>query len=190
MASNEELKARMDRAGEIGDILERRLWVLAVITEFLRPTGLKPVLVGGSAVAFYTAGGYSTFDVDVVADSAILGSAMSELGFVKRGRHWLREELDISIEAPATALVHGPDRLLELEIDDMTAYIVGIEDLIIDRLNACVHWQSAEDGRWARHMMQMHTSGIDWDYVERRASQEGVSEELAAIRGELAERPQ
>lgn len=174
MANVEELKERLDRAAEIEDLLDRRIWALAIITECLAPTGLRPVIVGGTAVEFYTTGGYTTFDVDLVIDTAPLDRALSDLGFTKSGRHWVRDDISMAIEAPSGSLDGEASRVLEVRIGDMKAYVLGIEDLIIDRLNAFVHWKSAEDGRWAAHLIAENRDQIDWDYLRRRAVEKKV----------------
>lgn len=188
MASIEELRERMDRAAQIEDPLDRRLWILAVITEFLAPSGVKPILVGGAAVEFYTAGGYFTFDIDVVAETQAMAKAMSELGFQKEGRHWIREDLQAAIEAPSSTLA-GDDvnRLLTINVENMSVYVIGIEDIIIDRLNAYVHWDSTEDSRWVRHLIQENEQDIDWAYLKARAKAEKTSEALEAILLSLSE---
>ncbi len=170
----------------MSDPVERRLWVLAVITECLSPTGIQPVLVGGAAVEFYTSGGYTTLDVDVVCDSQVLDGPMSDLGFVKEGRHWIREDLSMAIEAPSSSLpVVERERVLAVRVDGMTAYVLGVEDLIIDRLNAFVHWQSKEDGRWAAHLIAENRDQIDWDYLKRRAVEEKCDAALNDILKDL-----
>lgn len=171
----------MDRAAEIDDPLERRIWVLAIITESLAPTGIKPVLVGGAAVEFYTAGGYTTFDMDIVSNTQVLDRALIALGFSKDGRHWIHEDMSIAIEAPSESLGQESDRVFEIQIDDMKAYVLGIEDLIIDRLNAFVHWKSKEDGRWATHLIRENCDQIDWDYLKYRAVEERVDKRLDDI---------
>ena len=63
----------------------------------------------------------------------------------------------------------------------------AIEDLLIDRLRAWVHWRSDEDGRWTRRLAALHRHRIDWRYVRERTA--AIPEEAAALRcieGEIA----
>jgi len=183
MISLEELKNRMAQAAEIDDVLDRRILVLAIITERLAELRIKPILVGGGAVQFYTLGGYSTKDIDIVMPtSAAIDNAMADLGFEKQGRYWISENLDITIEAPSSSLAEGPDRVLKVSIDDMSIFVIGLEDLIIDRLNAYVHWKSAEDGRWAERLISIGKDDIDWEYLTLRADNEKVLEALEELR--------
>ena len=57
--------------------------------------------------------------------------------------------------------------------------IIGIEDLLIDRLRAWVHRNSDEDGRWTRRLALLYPDRIDWRYVRERASK--VPEEAEAL---------
>ncbi|MEN6357724.1 MAG: DUF6036 family nucleotidyltransferase [Armatimonadota bacterium] len=188
MASKNDLKELLNSAAEIDDILDRRLFTLAVITQRLSELGVKPVLVGGGAVQFYTLGGYTTKDIDVVMPtSAHVDDAMAELGFLKRGRYWIREDIDIAIEAPSSSLAEGTARVIEVQVDDMTVCVLGIEDLIIDRLNAFVHWKSTEDGRWASRLIALGRESMDWEYLTRRAEQERVSDALSDLAKDAGE---
>lgn len=182
MSEIEELRQRLSRAVDIADTLDRRLWVLAVITKALEPAGITPILVGGAAVEFYTGGGYATKDIDVVVPAAPgFARILSELGFSREGRHWFRDDLEIVLEAPGEELAGDLDRITQVQVDDLVLHTIGIEDLIVDRLNAAVHWRSVEDGRWAARLVTMNKDEIDFDYLRRRSSEEGTSEALARI---------
>ncbi len=86
------------------DLLRRRLKALGVLTERLAEEGVEPILVGGLALEFYTAGGYSTGDVDLALPrSPAVDAAFADLGFAREGRFWIRPELDLFFEAPAPA---------------------------------------------------------------------------------------
>ena len=57
--------------------------------------------------------------------------------------------------------------------------IIGVEDLLIDRLRAWVHWKSDEDGRWTRRLAQLYAQRMDWRYLRARTG--GVPEEAEAL---------
>ena len=57
-----------------------------------------------------TAGGYATRDVDLaLAHGPATDAAFADLGFVKDGRFWYRDDLDLLLEAPAPAGLPGDD---------------------------------------------------------------------------------
>lgn len=125
-----------------------------VVTEALAAAGVRPVVVGGLAVELYTAGGYSTSDIDMVTPyTSKVDCIMESLGFVKEGRHWLHTELDVFIEMPMPPLAGSSDKIVEMDVRGLPVYVIGVEDLIMDRLRAFEHWKSEEDGRWATQLM-------------------------------------
>lgn len=65
---NERLKNTLATLTREKDSLKKSLGVLAVLTEALKPMGIKPILVGGRALEFYTLGGYATKDMDLVVN--------------------------------------------------------------------------------------------------------------------------
>jgi hypothetical protein len=182
----EVLRQKLKQGTAIAEPLKRRLWVLGVITEALKADGIRPILIGGCALEYYTFGGYATRDIDVVvSDYQRLGEVMDELGFERRGRYWLRSDLEILLEAPAADLAGETAPLTVVELDDLMCYIIGVEDLIIDRLNGYVHWGWEDDRRWVGRLLVLHADTVDWAYLEGRAITEGTVETLAEIRREV-----
>ena len=177
----------LDKVKKTADPLTKRLLFMGLLTRELGPEKVKPIIVGGNAVEFYTAGGYATQDIDVVAPSEPIDRVLKSWGFLKEGRHWISEELGIVIEAPAYSLDKEEqyEKLYEVEIEDLYVYILGIEDLIVDRLNAYVHWKSLDDRIWARELMVLHAKEIDWDYLKKRAKEEEVDTALAKLKKAL-----
>jgi hypothetical protein len=60
-----ERNARLEALADEPDPARKRLLALGIVSDRLREAGLEPILVGGAAVEFYTAGGYATKDVDL-----------------------------------------------------------------------------------------------------------------------------
>ena len=178
-----------ERLRQQKDPRRRRLLALGLLARELAPLGIEPILVGGAALEFYTSGGYATHDVDLALPSgADVDAAFARLGFEKEGRFWYNADLDLLFEAPAPAGLPGEDApRTEVEIDGLRIVVIGIEDLLIDRLRAWVHWRSDEDGRWTRRLAALHRHRIDWRYVRERTA--AIPEEAAALRcieGEIA----
>ena len=174
-------ESALDRLRGEPDPQRRRLAALGVLTMQLSAYGIEPILVGGGALDFYTAGGYATKDMDLALPAAPeVDGAFAALGFEKEGRYWFHPELDLLFEAPAPAGLPGEDApRTEVEIDGLRVVIIGIEDLLIDRLRAWVHWNSTEDGRWTRRLALLYPDRIDWDYVRERTSR--IPEEAEAL---------
>ena len=174
----------------ISDPLRRTLALVATVTELLADEGVRPILVGGMALQFYTLGGYVTADVDVVASRRDrVGRVLDQLGFKHQPgfRHWIHEELDLAIEIPDEVLAGSLDRVAEVEVDGKTAYVIGIEDLIVDRLNASKHWHSKLDGEWAQRLLAMYDDEIDHQYLREACEREQTLDALQECRQKAAE---
>ena len=176
-----ELRCRVDSLDAEPDRMRRRLVALGALTARLAVDGIEPILVGGCALEVYTDGGYSTGDVDLaLPHDPKVDAAFAELGFEKRGRFWIRPELDLLFEAPAPAGLPGETApRTELEIDGLRVVVLGVEDLLIDRLRAWVHWNSDEDGRWAARLAALYADELDWSYL--RSIVGGDTGETAAL---------
>lgn len=176
-----QAKALRDRLCNEQDPAKRRLIALGLLAKALAPHGIEPILVGGGALEFYTAGGYATSDVDLALPACPeVDAVFADMGFTKEGRYWVREDLDLLFEAPAPAGLPGENApRTDIEIEGLRIVVIGIEDLLLDRLRGWVHWQSSEDERWARRLALLYADRIDWQYLRDRTKQ--VAEEVDAV---------
>ena len=128
--------------------LRRQLLTLAYLSRMLKERGKAvPVLIGGCALAYYSREHYFTSDIDLAcSDREALGEVLKEMGFTTEGRYWVHHGLNLMVEAPAGVLVgeQAPREIVEMA-DGLECCIIGIEDLLIDRMNACVHWKSSQE---------------------------------------------
>jgi hypothetical protein len=81
-------RAAFEAAAAIEDETERALEAAAPIAEDLGELGLKPIVVGGLAVAYWTAGVETTGDIDVVVSvsNETLDERLGALGMEPVGR--------------------------------------------------------------------------------------------------------
>lgn len=168
----------------VSDVVERRMAFVGMLTRGVKALGWSaPVIVGGYAVQYYTAGDYPTVDIDLAGASEPVGQVLGTWGFEREGRHWYDEALNIVVEVPGGQL--EPDELAHVagvEYRGVTAYVLGIEDLIVDRLAACVFWKDQESCLWARTLLQV-APDLDEPYLIRRAIEADVVEKLNEIQG-------
>ena len=168
----EKLKSKLQKASKEKNKAKRGVRIAAVIAEALRSIGQDPVLVGGVAVEFYTEGGYATADIDMLAPGgSALSQILKELGFERRGKDYLNEELEIYIEFPGDFLEEGRKSNL-LNVDGIPLKIISVEDLIVDRLCAYKYWKSEIDGFSALLLLELEE--IDEKRLQERAKNEDV----------------
>jgi len=149
--------------------------IAAILTELLEPNGVKPVIVGGLAVEIYTRSQYTTMDVDLIVSRRDLAKhILEQLGFVQEGRHWYHPEVDASIEIPGEQLAGASeDKITRITLSSgRHVYVIGLEDLILDRLSACVYWKSYLDCEWAQRMVKLHYDILDLEYLLGQAGKE------------------
>ena len=157
----------------IKDPVEKRLKFLSWLTQSIRESGCKsiPVLVGGGAVEFYTAGNYATKDIDIVFDDIrLINEILLPEGFKKDGRYWYNESYDIIVECPGSEY---PEKTLEVDVDGIKVSITALEEIIVDRLCAAKFWTSRSDRDWAKVMLKSGMP-LSLDYLRRRAEIEDV----------------
>ena len=167
-----DLEERLASLRDEADPRRRRLLALGLLTAHLAPLDIEPVLVGGGALEFYTAGGYATHDMDLaLSHGPDVDAAFAAMGFRKEGRFWYHADLDLLFEAPAPSGLPGEDApRTEVEVEGLRIVVIGVEDLLIDRLRAWVHWKSEEDGRWTRRLAHLYAHRLDWRYLRQRTN--------------------
>ena len=180
----DELKSILSSAKST---IERKIFFLGWLNRQLIERGVNflPILVGGTAVAFYTSGNYATQDIDLVYSVPRLDEVLLSIGFFKEGRYWVNEELDLLLECSGSEFL-GRVTEVKLENGDCV-FVSSIEDMIIDRLNAHVLCKSAKDAQWARLMLESENEEIllDWNYLRERAEAEEVVSALDTILKEI-----
>ncbi len=171
-----------------GSPLKRQLLMVALITRLLEEKGKNPpIVIGGCALSYYSREVYFTADIDLAyADREALDTVLANIGFEKRGRYWVNEGLKMAIEAPASILVgeDSPVEIVDLG-EGLHCRIIGIEDLLIDRLNACKHWRSEADCEMVELLAKRYVNDLDWSYLEKKAAkpENDTLSELLGIKG-------
>lgn len=152
--------------------LKRQLLTVVLVSHLLKKKGKEvPIIIGDLALSYYTREVYFTADIDLAySDREALDEVLREIEFEKKGRYWVSEDLKIAIEVPVGVLAEEDSPLEIVELGpELQCQVIGIEDLIIDRLNACKHWKSEIDCEMAELLVVRYLKELDWDYLEKRA---------------------
>lgn len=173
---------KISKIKNISNRLDKVMFFTAVLTRELEVYGIRPILVGGAALEFYTQGSYLTLDVDlVIRGREHAQQVLSAMGFARGPgeKSWYSDDLQLSVEIPDDTLAGSMERLTIVDLgDDLTVYVIGIEDLIIDRLNAYKWWKSLSDGEWAVAIMAIHFEDLDFKYLKLRSKEELIEDVL------------
>ncbi|WP_046179110.1 hypothetical protein [Domibacillus tundrae] len=176
MSSIEKARQRLDSLEDCSSF-EKMIETTALLTELLEPYRIQPTVVGGLAVEIYTRSDYTTVDIDVIiSDRKTAGNILEQLGFLVNGKHWYHPRLLISIEIPNDILEDADlERVIKMNIGEgKNIYVIGIEDIILDRMRACVHWKSTSDCEWGRRMFLLHFDHLDLKYMQETATTDGT----------------
>lgn len=175
----EKLEQLLKNAAYEKDQGLRTARVAAVISQALNQVGFDPILVGGSAVTFYTKSRYTTADIDMVsAGGKELQNIMFDLGFEKHGKDYLHPKLKIYVEFPSSQLRAG-EKYNILQIAEGELKIISLEDLIIDRMNHFKYFKSTIDG--LNVIMLLESPGLDMQEIEQKATLQDVKDALYFI---------
>jgi hypothetical protein len=153
--------------------LKRQLLMVALITRLLEEKGKDPpVIIGGCALSYYSREVYFTSDIDLAyADREALDTVLKNIDFEKRGRYWVNDRLKMAIEVPASVLVGEGSPVEIVEVGEgLQCSIIGIEDLVVDRMNACKHWRSETDCEMVELLAKRYVNDLDWSYLEKKAA--------------------
>jgi hypothetical protein len=159
--------------------LRKKMLLLGYVTSRLEKRKQCIFLVGGQAVETYTAGQFPTGDIDVTtSDSATTQKILKSLGFEEIGMIWLNKQLGIAFHIVGDFL---PERPRTMKVGPYTARIVGVEELILDRLSAAKLWNIPADYEKAKVLYDNFEKQIDMDYLRKMAKRKNVEDSLLRI---------
>lgn len=155
----------------------KRAIIASIISRELGKIGIRPIVVGGSAVEIYAndLSRYATQDIDMVLTRTDrVSDVMKNIGFTSEGGVWFFGDTDIIIEFPKGPLAGSWDKLITYKVrhdcDDTVTYL-GLEDVIIDRCNDYKAW-GTEKAAVAKVLISAYYNTIDFHYLRERAKEE------------------
>ena len=188
-----DIKAAMADIESTSDLLERALKLSGLVTTLFQRHGFPLVVVGGSAVEFYTEGGYMSGDIDFCRKTLnaipprLMQEIIAELGGKGVARSWEVCGLYVDLLGILENESVLPNR--ELETPYGTVRIIPPELALVERILIAYYPPSAELLVTARKMMvaTLGDSNFNWNEAERLAALPsfGVLEELRKLRMEV-----
>jgi len=161
------------------DELVRKMLLIGYLTERLEKKKPESVyIVGGQAVETYTAGQFRTGDIDIVTpDSKAAEKILKRMGFEREGMVWLNKTLGLAIHIVGL-FAKNSEKARIIHAGPYKVRIVGVEDLIVDRLVAAKFWNSQVDLEQAKALWKGFRKQIDLQYLGKRARDEKVEDVL------------
>lgn len=134
-----------------------------LVANHLHAHNIDVVLVGGLAVEIYSDNLYLTKDIDMVninhTPAKKLQKAMAEIGFHKKGRVYINDTTEISIEFPSSPLSVGDELITKTTTVTSgrgAIPILTVSDVVKDRLAAFIHWGDNQSLVQATAVMLKH----------------------------------
>ena len=154
--------------------LRKKMLLLGYVTSQLEKKKQSIFLVGGQAVETYTAGQFPTGDIDVTtSDSATTQKVLKSLGFEEIGMIWLNKKLGIAFHIVG---YFAPEKPGTIRVGPYKVRIVGVEELILDRLSASKFWNIPADYEKARVLYDNFKKQIRLDYLREAAKKKKVED--------------
>lgn len=188
----EEITSARSDIEATGDLLERAMKLAGIITTLFQQRGYPLVVVGGSAVEFYTEGGYMSGDIDFCRRSLkgpslrLIKDVLEPLGGKCVGRNWLVCGLFVDMLGVIESETVKPYR--DLETPYGKVLILPPELALVERVFYSL--DSSESVASARQMVAtaLEDASFDWQEAERLADLPDfkVLPELRKLREEMA----
>ena len=175
--------------------VEKRLRLAAIVSHCFAERGARCVVVGGFATELYTASNYATADIDIVLPQYhLLREVMAQLGFEKEGRVWGMQDTGFVLDFPDEELDGEWERVSKNETPYGDVLLIGIEDIIIDRIARIQYWGNQENFNendefaWQTtdevvfFLLATYRKIIDWEYLDNRAKLYDLQERLSSFK--------
>jgi len=164
------------------DPFRRRMFFLGFLTSKLKENGASAILVGGEAIDLYTAGSFSTSDIDLVVDNkTATEKLLNRFGFAKKQNGlWFNSDLNIVIQIIDQSYSGDPNRLKKFQVKDYELRVAAPEDLIQNRLYSAKFWKSnpQRDVEESIALLKIFSDSIDNSYLDKLAKEHNIADYL------------
>jgi hypothetical protein len=168
------------------DSFKRKMLFLGLLTKTLKQNGVGAILVGGQAIDLYTAGTFSTTDIDLVVDNrAIAEKLLNRFGFGKEANGlWLSKDLIVVVQVISQSYSGDSEKLRRFKVKDYELIVAAPEDLIQNRLYSAKFWKSntQRDMEESIALLKIFADSIDNPYLDKLAKENDIEDYLAKAR--------
>lgn len=162
--------------------LRMKMLLLGYVTDRLEKKAQHVVLVGGQAVETYTGGQFLTGDVDITTtDAKTTEEILMSLGFRKVSMIWLNQQLGVAIQIVGSILTGSLEKTRTIQTGPYNVKVIGVEDLIVDRLSHAKFWKNPGDLEKAKVLYANFKKQIDENYLKETTSKRDVEDFLAKL---------
>ncbi len=164
--------------------------VAGTVSEALEKAGIRAVLSGGACAAIHTAGLYQSVDLDFIVQGEVsrgrLDTAMSTIGFERRGDRYVHPTCRFYVEFPPGPLAIGGDFAIRSGLVPAARSWVralSATDSCRDRLAAFLHWEDQQS--LAVAVLIGVRNDVDLKAIRAWAEKEGRLDRFEEFRAKL-----
>ncbi len=193
--SKQDIRDALARVEACDDLVEKALLLSGLVNRVFEAAGWPLVVVGGSAVEFYSEGSYMSGDIDLCRQTLTpiplrqAQDTMVALGATGGPRSWLVAGLYVDLLGLIENEARTPYRVIETPCGPVR--IMPPELVLVERcLPACYPQPDPESREIARMLMAVCVSGrtpVDWAEVERLSKLPAfkIADELQTLREDV-----
>lgn len=166
----------------------------ALICESFKKEGITATLSGGACVEIYSCNNYVTGDLDFIINfvwpenQKKIEQIMSEFGFNKKGRVYLNESIDYSVEFPPGPLGIGEEygiQPVEMKVKTGTLSLLSPTDSVKDRLTG--YFYGNDNQCLEQAIMICKMNNVDLENIRNWAKREDRPEKFNKFERILSE---
>jgi hypothetical protein len=156
--------------------------IAGVLYRAFDDSGLRSVVVGGSAIEIHAPGTYVSGDIDLVVErlqqqDVEIDDVFSSLGFQRKGRHWRIG--DLFVEVPSRIL-SDPSEVMR--VGNAVFEVVRREVVLADRIVGFRQWEVHAWGQQAIDLLAAFGDDLDEGWLRRKLESEGSLDALDPLR--------
>ncbi len=150
----------------------------AIVSTKLNEHGIDCVLVGGGCVSIYSKNRYQSYDLDYVTYEDMKGvtTALEELGFRKKRRHFEHKDCQYYIEFVSPPVAIGDEPIQNYEYHKTafgTIKMLTATDSVKDRLASYYHWNDQQGLDQAIDICQEIPEKVNLQEIKNWSDKEG-----------------
>ncbi|MDD3625685.1 MAG: hypothetical protein PHV06_00055 [bacterium] len=172
---NKDDENQLEILSTIGDIFQKRFYFNVFITELFPEK--PPIIVGGSALEYYSGVQYPTGDIDIFIEEEAVPELIRHLRknkFYKRGKYYYSIDKKIPVEIHTGTFNGDKKHLSKIVFGKKEIYLIGIEDLIIDRIDVFDKKEYPEEFDWALRLYRSYLELLDIQYLKKKLTKDGL----------------
>lgn len=157
------------------NIFQKRFYFCSLLHKTFEET--PPIIVGGSSLEYYSGVQYPTGDVDLFISEEIFKPVISlfrKNKFYKRGQYYYSHDRKLAVKLHQGEFNGKLELINKMKYADKEVLLIGVEDLIVDRIEIFDKKEYPEELDWAMRIYRSYRNVIDKKYIKKKLTGDGL----------------